>query len=100
MRRRQAFALLDGGLAAMPEPRAYPQAVTTEMLPSAVMMISEAVLEGGGPSSVPLSHEQPLAPGEPIVPLTSAGGDPCPKCGRTLGKQGRHFHIRKCRGDG
>jgi hypothetical protein len=95
------FALLDGGAATLPEPRAYPQAVTTEMLPSAVMMISEAVLEGGDPASVPLSHEQPLvAAGNPLVPTSAGGGDPCPKCGRALAKTGRHFHIRKCKGDG
>lgn len=24
--------------------------------------------------------------------------DNCPKCGRTLKKQGRHFHLRACKG--
>lgn len=28
----------------------------------------------------------------------SPAGDPCPKCGRPLKKQGRHFHLAKCQG--
>lgn len=40
-------------------------------------------------STVPSIHEETLPP----VKVNS-----CPKCGKELKKQGKHFHVRACRG--
>lgn len=63
-------------------------AAQTEMAPSAIMMLSEA--RGGEATPIPSTH--PPAPQEPTW------GAPCPNCGKALGKRGRHFHVRACRG--
>lgn len=63
-----------------------PAIVQTEVLPSSIMMLSEAI---GGEADLSPS---PAPPGQPT------GGAPCPKCGKALGKRGRHFHVRACNG--
>lgn len=87
MRRRQVFAQMVAGADPMAD-RVYPVAAAvlqTEVLPSSIMMLSEA---GGG--------EAPLSVHSPAPPAAQAGGAPCPKCGKALGVRGRHFHIRSC----
>lgn len=32
------------------------------------------------------------------APALAVDPDACPKCGKTLKKQGRHFHIKACKG--
>lgn len=47
-------------------------------------------------------QEEEVAVPEPLPPPHEAPAsypdDCCPKCGRRLKRQGRHFHIRACRG--
>lgn len=86
------FALLQNGIAELPVayirdvPWSAPAPIQTEVLPSSIMMLSEAI---GG--------EADLSP-SPAPPEQPTGGAPCPKCGKALGRRGRHFHIRKCYG--
>lgn len=37
-------------------------------------------------------------PSDVVVIDADKAGDPCPKCGRPLKKQGRHLHVNRCKG--
>ena len=75
------------------ESYAAPAAVITE--PTAAAVLSQAVIEQGAAIVEEISTALSILEQAGVaIPDENA----CPKCGRALKKQGRHFHVRRCQG--